>query len=279
MYATEVRERTLTLLDHEAVRPSDPRLLDDGFVYGMVIQHEHQHDETMLATIQLSGAPSDAGRGPRPTGGWQRRADRRRLVRHGDERRAVGLRQRAAGPRGRPALVLDRHRTGHQRRLRRVRRRRRLRRRAAVASRRVGVAQRRTSQHSVVLARRRNGAALRRARRPRRGRAGATRVLVRGRRVRPVGGQAPADRGRVGESLAAQHGRGVGVDEFVVHRGPGFEAFPYREYSEVFFGSAYKVLRGGSWATRAPAIRPTFRNWDYPIRRQIFSGFRCARDA
>jgi iron(II)-dependent oxidoreductase len=60
---------------------------------------------------------------------------------------------------------------------------------------------------------------------------------------------------------------------------PGFEWFPYREYSDVFFGPAYKVLRGGSWATHAPAIRPTFRNWDYPIRRQIFSGFRCARDA
>jgi iron(II)-dependent oxidoreductase len=25
-------------------------------------------------------------------------------------------------------------------------------------------------------------------------------------------------------------------------------------------------------------LRPTFRNWDYPIRRQIFSGFRCAQD-
>lgn len=59
---------------------------------------------------------------------------------------------------------------------------------------------------------------------------------------------------------------------------PGFEAFPYREYSEVFFGQEYKVLRGGSWATRPGAIRSTFRNWDYPIRRQIFSGFRCARD-
>jgi iron(II)-dependent oxidoreductase len=60
---------------------------------------------------------------------------------------------------------------------------------------------------------------------------------------------------------------------------PGFEAFPYPEYSEAFFGGEYKVLRGGSWATRPGAIRNTFRNWDYPIRRQIFSGFRCARDA
>jgi gamma-glutamyl hercynylcysteine S-oxide synthase len=59
---------------------------------------------------------------------------------------------------------------------------------------------------------------------------------------------------------------------------PGFESFPYPEYSEAFFGSDYKVLRGGSWATRPGAIRNTFRNWDFPIRRQIFSGFRCARD-
>jgi iron(II)-dependent oxidoreductase len=60
---------------------------------------------------------------------------------------------------------------------------------------------------------------------------------------------------------------------------PGFVSFPYREYSEVFFGPEYKVLRGGSWATHPRAVRSTFRNWDYPIRRQIFAGFRCARDA
>ncbi|QBI53241.1 ergothioneine biosynthesis protein EgtB [Streptomonospora litoralis] len=60
---------------------------------------------------------------------------------------------------------------------------------------------------------------------------------------------------------------------------PGFSAFPYREYSEVFFGGDYKVLRGGSWATHPTAMRATFRNWDHPLRRQIFSGFRLARDA
>jgi iron(II)-dependent oxidoreductase len=60
---------------------------------------------------------------------------------------------------------------------------------------------------------------------------------------------------------------------------PGFAVFPYAEYSEVFFGSDYKVLRGASWATAEQVARTTFRNWDYPIRRQIFAGFRCARDA
>lgn len=60
---------------------------------------------------------------------------------------------------------------------------------------------------------------------------------------------------------------------------PGFEAFPYREYSEVFFGKGYRVLRGSSWATDPNVVRPSFRNWDLPQRRQIFAGFRCARDS
>ena len=59
---------------------------------------------------------------------------------------------------------------------------------------------------------------------------------------------------------------------------PGFRPFPYPEYSEVFFGEGYRVLRGGSWAALSEVIRPSFRNWDYPIRAQIFSGFRCAPD-
>jgi len=60
---------------------------------------------------------------------------------------------------------------------------------------------------------------------------------------------------------------------------PGFRPFPYPEYSEVFFGDPYKVLRGGSWATRRNVIRTSFRNWDLAERRQIFAGLRCARDA
>ena len=146
------------------------------------------------------------------------------------------------------------------------------------------------------------------------GRAGAARLLVRGRRVRALGRQAAADGGRVGAGRSAggatrgvtsrspaaptwrrqlraragghlPGGRGpwdcradgrrrVGVDGERLPAYPGFRTFPYREYSEVFFGSEYKVLRGGSWATHPAAVRTTFRNWDYPIRRQIFAGFR-----
>jgi len=59
---------------------------------------------------------------------------------------------------------------------------------------------------------------------------------------------------------------------------PRFRAYPYREYSEVFFGSEYRVLRGGSFAASADVVTPTFRNWDLPQRRQIFAGVRVAAD-
>jgi iron(II)-dependent oxidoreductase len=60
---------------------------------------------------------------------------------------------------------------------------------------------------------------------------------------------------------------------------PGFTPMIYRDYSEPFFGGDYKVLRGGSWAVAPATIRPSFRNWDHPIRRQIFTGLRLAWDA
>jgi iron(II)-dependent oxidoreductase len=60
---------------------------------------------------------------------------------------------------------------------------------------------------------------------------------------------------------------------------PGFRFHPYREYSEVFFGGDHRVLRGGSRATSRRVATATFRNWDHPQRRQIFSGLRIARDA
>jgi gamma-glutamyl hercynylcysteine S-oxide synthase len=60
---------------------------------------------------------------------------------------------------------------------------------------------------------------------------------------------------------------------------PGFTPMIYDRYSEPFFGGDYKVLRGGSWAVAPGIMRPSFRNWDHPIRRQIFSGVRLAWDA
>ena len=58
---------------------------------------------------------------------------------------------------------------------------------------------------------------------------------------------------------------------------PGFVVDPYREYSEPWFATPHKVLRGGCWATRARLLRNTWRNFYPPDRRDVFAGFRtCA---
>jgi iron(II)-dependent oxidoreductase len=59
---------------------------------------------------------------------------------------------------------------------------------------------------------------------------------------------------------------------------PGFTPMLYARYSQPFFGGDFRILRGGSWAAAPSAVRPSFRNWDLPIRRQIFCGLRLAWD-
>jgi len=62
------------------------------------------------------------------------------------------------------------------------------------------------------------------------------------------------------------------------HPYPGFRAYPYAGYSLPYFDQRHRVLKGGSWATRRHVRRATFRNWYYPWVREIFAGFRCAQD-
>ena len=54
-YLRQVREQALDVLDGAGLDPDAPPLLADGFVFGMIAQHEQQHDETMLATHQQIG--------------------------------------------------------------------------------------------------------------------------------------------------------------------------------------------------------------------------------
>jgi gamma-glutamyl hercynylcysteine S-oxide synthase len=109
--------------------------------------------------------------------------------------------------------------------------------------------------------------------------------------ARPDRTRANIDRGLWGPSLAGSYPRGAsayGVEQLLgdsyewtsspFEPYPGYATFPYPEYSEVFFGGDWAVLRGASWATRASVTRTTFRNWDHPYRRQIFSGIRVAYD-
>jgi iron(II)-dependent oxidoreductase len=96
---------------------------------------------------------------------------------------------------------------------------------------------------------------------------------------------ASSTRERISEAAAGKAGPLDGVSrvwewtQSIFGGYPGFVAHPYREYSEVFFGQGYRVLRGGSWATSRRVATMTFRNWDLPQRRQIFAGLRLARDA
>ena len=57
---------------------------------------------------------------------------------------------------------------------------------------------------------------------------------------------------------------------------PGFKAFPYPEYSEVWFDGDHRVLKGGSWATQGSLLRISFRNFFRRHFRIAFAGIRCA---
>ena len=60
---------------------------------------------------------------------------------------------------------------------------------------------------------------------------------------------------------------------------PGFEPFPYPEYSQVWFDGDHRVLKGGSWATARTVLRTSFRNFFRRHFRIAFAGIRCAQDA
>ncbi len=143
-YIGLVRRKVLDSLERLRLDP-DRELLGSGFVYGMVLQHEHQHDETMLATHQLRrGSPvfpaTDALPAPAAL-----ITSAEVLVPAGPF--TMGTSTDAwALDNERPAHQVDlpgvphRHHPGLQRRLPRVRRGRRLRRRAALVARRLALA-------------------------------------------------------------------------------------------------------------------------------------------
>ena len=311
-----VRGRVLDVLERVELDPATP-LLNEGFVYRMVVQHEHQHDETMLATLQLMGRPYPHNGTPAPEGRPLERAevfvpggpfvmgtdsdpwayDNERPAHSLDVApfwidtapvtngafaefiAAGGYQERRwwseAGwewcmesalsapefwaPEGQGSFSLLRY------------------------GERVPLSLAEPVQH-VCFYEAEAYAAWAGKRLPteaewEKAAQGADR------RQANLGqrhfGPAPVGAYPGGASaLGAEHMLGDvwewTASDFDPY--PGFASFPYKEYSEVFYGSDYKVLRGGSWATHPLVGRTTFRNWDFPIRRQIFAGFRCARD-
>jgi len=270
-YMADVRERTLDVLeDVEIDADAENPLLREGFVYEMLVAHELQHHETMLQLLQMVDGyepPADVVDAGAPPA-----ADGPRTIRFEAGEHEIG-----APARG---FAYDNERPRHAVHL------------AAFEIDRAPVT---NAEYASFLAA--SGAE------PPLywGREGEGWVdAARGRRAaldpeRPVAHvswhQADAYARWAGKRLPTEHeweaarpeleGVGSGWEwtssSFLAY--PGFEAFPYKEYSEVFFGEKYKVLRGSSWATHPHVARPSFRNWDLPQRNQIFSGLRCARDA
>jgi iron(II)-dependent oxidoreductase len=270
-YMADVRERTLEVLETVDVGPdAEDRLLREGFVYEMLLAHELQHNETMLQLLQLVD-------GYEPPPGVLPEAESVPLepdsIRVETGKHPIGASE--------PGFAYDNERPSHVVELQ------------AFEIDRTPVA---------------NGAYLTfmdetDAQPPlyweRDGETGW--VDTAGGRRAPIDParplihvswhQADAFARWAGKRLPGEHEweaanarlDGVGhawewtSSHFEPY--PGFEAFPYREYSEAFFGDGYKVLRGSSWATHPHVSRPSFRNWDLPRRSQIFAGLRCARDA
>jgi gamma-glutamyl hercynylcysteine S-oxide synthase len=285
-YVEEIREAVLGLLPELTLDDGDP-LLEQGFVVGMVVQHELQHSETMAQTLALAGLP-----GPVPQGPPEVRESGDVIVPGGSF--TLGAvdpwaydNERPAHPVDLPAFRIDRALVtnaeytvfvdagGYRDR---------------DAWSDEGWAWRETEDAGAPLYWERDGG------RPLRRRFDVVEALPprepvqhvsfheaeayarwAGKRlpteaewekaVKTVAGQLEHVRGAVWQWTASS------FDGY-----PGFRAFPYAEYSELFFGDEYRVLRGGSWFTDPLVARPTFRNWDLPQRRQIFSGLRCARD-
>src|SRR5688572_5232718 len=79
----EIRGRVLGRLAINDFDPANP-LLRDGYVYNMVLQHEYQHNETILQTLQLKrGRPySPVARfdAPAAGSGFRTSADRGRML-------------------------------------------------------------------------------------------------------------------------------------------------------------------------------------------------------
>ena len=268
-YMADVRERALEVLAEVEVGPgAEDRLLREGFAYEMLLAHEFQHNETMLQLLQLVDGyepPWEFGPAPVDPGGPETVAI------------AAGTHEIGAGPTG---FAYDNERP-----------------RQAVELAAYEIDRNPVTNAAYTEFMEATGAAAP-AYWQRQGEGWVSMAMGAGEPIDPARPvvhvsweQADAFARWAGKRLptefeweaASPRLDGVGAvwewtsSEFRAY--PGFEAFPYSDYSEVFFGDEYKVLRGASWATHPHVARPSFRNWDLPQRGQIFSGLRCARDA
>jgi len=270
-YLADVRERTLEVLDEVEIGPDavDP-LLRDGFVYEMLLAHEHQHNETMLQLLQMVEGyePTGIATGPKAE-----------PPAPGPEMVAMVGGEYVIGAPGH-GFAYDNERSRHTVELAPFE----IDRAAVTNAAYIHFIEETGAEPPMYWERDGQGEWARTAMGLREPVDPADPV------VHVSWHDADAFARQAGKRLPSEQEWEAACAElhtvgqvwewtssaFLPY--PGFEAFPYREYSEAFFGDTYKVLRGASWATHPSVARPSFRNWDLPRRRQIFSGIRCARD-
>jgi gamma-glutamyl hercynylcysteine S-oxide synthase len=294
-YVDRVRERVLAVLDRIQLDPDEP-LLRDGYVFAMMAQHEHQHVETMLATLNLREAeyPFDDPPTPpqAPLGASERRVEGGPFAMGTDDRSRAYDNERSQHEVDVPAFWIDTapvtngaylafieaegaeppqfwHREGDG-----SWSRTRLGRREPLP---LDEPVQHISWHQADAFARWAGRRLPTEAEWEKAVQGARTGNLAQRFGPTPSGSQPESASDWGVEQVLGDVWEWTASDFGPY--PGFEAFPYAEYSEAFFGGGYKVLRGGSWATHPAAVRITFRNWDFPVRRQIFAGFRTARDA
>jgi iron(II)-dependent oxidoreductase len=271
-YMSEVRERTLEVLETVDVSPdAGDRLLREGFVYEMLAAHEFQHQETMLQMLQMLDVPY------RPAEADPDAFAPARVGERGTVRIEAGTYEIGAPDRG---FAYDNERSRHTVELPTFEIDR-----TPVTNAAYIAFMGETGAEPPMYWERGDGGWVRTA-------MGVTAPVDPERPVIHVSwDEADAFARWAGKRLptefeweaASPRLEGIGgawewtSSDFLAF--PGFAAFPYEEYSAVFFGEGHKVLRGASWATDRHVARPSFRNWDLPQRRQIFAGIRLAKDA
>ncbi len=281
-YLGDVRARTLEVLDEvEIDADAEDPLLREGFAYEMLIAHELQHNETMLQLLMMVDGYELPDGGPRPAGDPDNGSppNQAPLGETGAVAVEAGTYTVGAPPTG---FAYDNERPRHEVELAAFE----IDRRPVDNGTYASYVEQTGAEPPLYWERDGDGGWLN---------------TTMGRRepvesLQPVlhvswheadafarwaGKRLPSEQEwEAAAAGGALHGVGQAWEwtgsDFLAH--PGFEAFPYPEYSEVFFGDEYRVLRGGSWATHPDVTRPSFRNWDLPQRRQIFAGIRCARD-
>jgi gamma-glutamyl hercynylcysteine S-oxide synthase len=299
-YLEQVRERTLEVLSEVDLESTDDPLIRHGFVYEMLLAHEHQHNETMLQLIQMVDGYEPVARDPEPRG--EQAAGGPEMVRVDGGEVEIG-----AGPDG---FAYDNERPRHVREVEPFRIDRTPVTNAAFAEfvsetgadppmywepDGAGGWVRTTMGRAEPLDLREPAIHVSWHQADEFARWAGKRLPTEFEWEAAARG-VDADRANLDQLAFAPSPAGAYADggsdcgavqmigdvwewtasDFRPY--PGFTAFPYPEYSEVFFGDTYKVLRGGAWATRRNVIRPTFRNWDLAERSQIFAGLRCASD-